>query len=817
MYNSAIPSQFWRTSIAMAVMAISFCQVTDSYAQNQLEEVIVTAQKRDQSANDVGITINTFTGAQIRDRGIATAEGIGQITPGLTVNETAATGVPLYTIRGVGFQDYSTGSTSTVGLYFDEVAMPYTVMTRGLVFDLARVEVLKGPQGDLFGANTTAGSINFISNKPTRELEAGIIASYGRYETLDVEGYVSGGNDFVQGRLAIKTVQSGKGWQENVTSNEKLGEQDATALRGIANFDFTENLRLMLIGQYTKDKSDNRANTAYNGTLVGLGEFADPYQPLNEYLLPNGSHFGQTPPWYSTNDNTKAGWTDSYTSPITGITWDLTPRRDNELKGVSARLDWDINDITLTSITGYNDFQREESNDWDGGSYIDSSSINTTDLWVFSQELRLSGQFREDVTWISGLYYTQDKMKENYHYFLADSVFGLGSIPWGVEQFAATPNLELDTRYEQETKSAAIYGHVEWQFTQAWRLTVGGRYTDEERKWTGCTFSADDGSLANFLNASFGATLGPGDCGTIDDQPDSPTYIFDVIGTAAINDAFHKYSDTIDTKKWMGKVGLDYTWNEDILIYGSISQGFKSGGFNGANSNTTQQLLPYTEEELTAYEIGSKARLLDGAMQLNLSVFYYDYKDKQEKDASVTFVGNINGLTNIPKSEIYGAELDMQWLPADGLTVNAGVAWLDTEIVKWNAVDREASVWPNTVYYDASGAELAQSPTWSYNGLVKYEWSLSQNLRMDIAGDISYTDETTGGVSPEEATEDYTILGARLGIGAADGSWRAMLWVRNLTDEDYYPSAYRGGQGPYVRVQGMPRTYGLTLSYYFGQ
>jgi iron complex outermembrane receptor protein len=267
----------------------------------------------------------------------------------------------------------------------------------------------------------------------------------------------------------------------------------------------------------------------------------------------------------------------------------------------------------------------------------------------------------------------------------------------------------------------------------------------------------------------------------------------------------------------MGKIGLDYILSDDILIYGTLSRGFKSGGFNGANSNTTQQLVPYDEEELTSFEVGTKATLLDGTMQFNAAAFYYDYDDKQEQDASVTFVGNISGLTNVPESEIYGAEFDMHWLPTDGLTFNLGVAWLDTEITKWDAVARDASAWPNTVTRDVSGAELSQSPEWQYTGLVKYEWSLGNDMMMEVAGDLAFTDETTGGINPEEATEDYTIIGARVAISAANGKWRAMAWGRNLADEDYYPSAYVGGNGPFVRSQGMPRTYGVTLSYYFGQ
>ncbi len=800
---------FRRTAIAIALAATGFSQAALSAT---LEEVVVTAQKRSQSANDVGITINAFTGEQLRDFGVLTAEDIAMLTPGLTVNETAATGVPLYTIRGVGFQDYSTAASSTVGLYFDEVSMPYAVMTRGLVFDTERIEVLKGPQGDLYGRNTTAGQINFVSNKPTDEFGAGLIGSYGNYSAWEVEGFVSGGiTDSVQGRLAFKTTQSGDGWQESTTRSDELGEKDATAFRGILNIDFSDDVNLLLIGHYIKDESENRANTSYNGTEVGQGEFNNPYTPLEEYFF-----VGEQAPWYSTGDNEAADWTNNYTSPITGRSFDLRPQRDNELTGFSARLDWAIGDMTLTSITGYNEFEREEANDWDGGFFNDSSNINTTDLDVFSQELRLSGA-TDDVNWVGGLYYSKDEMDEYYHYFMSDSVFGVGSIPWGVDLFAGTPIRELDTIYEQETDSIAIFGHVEWQFSEAWRLTLGARYTEEERDWAGCTFVADDGSLAGFLNAQFGATLGPGDCGTIDDDPDSPTYIFSVIGTPAVNDAFHVYDDTIDTDKWMGKIGLDFLASDDILMYGMISRGFKSGGFNGANSNTTQQLEPYSEEELTSYEIGTKATLLDGSMQLNAAAFFYDYEDKQEQDAAVTFVGNISGLTNVPESEIYGAELDLNWLPTDRLQVTLGVAWLDTEIKKWDAVDRDASAWPETVTRDVSGNELSQSPEWSVTGLAKYEWPIGNNLVMELAADFSFTDETTGGINIEEATDDYTIWNARIGIGSSDGNWRALAWSRNITDEDYFPSAYVGGNGPFVRTYGMPRTYGVTLSYYFGE
>lgn len=812
-------TKFKQTAISLSVTAAIGIASGNTTATTILEETVVTAQKREQGANDIGITMNAFSGDLIRDLGVATAEDIAQYTPGLTVNETAATGVPLYTIRGVGFQDYSTGASSTVGLYFDEVAIPYTVMSRGTVFDVARVEVLKGPQGDLYGRNTTAGQINFISNKPTDEFEAGVTVGYSRFSVFDLEGYISGplGNA-VNARLAFKTEQSSEGWQESLTRDDELGEKDVTAIRALFDFALGENADLLLNVHYVDDQSENKANTAYNGDLAGLGEFNNPYTPLDDYITPPGANFGQTPPWYSTNDNRDADWTNSYTS-LTGEVFDLRPQRDNQLAGFSAKLNWELGSVTLTSITGYDKFERVESNDWDGGFFNDSSNINTSDVDVFSQELRLSGG-NDNLQWITGLYYSKDNVDEYYHYFMSDSVFGLGSIPFGVDLFASTPIRELDTKYEQETESYAIFGHVEWQFTEALRMTAGLRYTEETRDWTGCTFVAADGSLAGFLNAQFGATLGPGDCGTIDDDPTSPTFVLALAGTPDANNAFPVFTDSIDTNKWMGKLGLDYAISSDVLTYLTYSTGFKSGGFNGANSNTSQQLEPYKEEELKAFEIGIKATLLDGSMQLNAAVFNYDYQDKQEQDFAVTFVGNISGLGNVPESEINGAEIDLQWAPLDGLLLNVGIAYLDSEIKEWDAVSNESSydfdnLQPNTIRFDASGLELAQSPELSYNAMASYQWAIGNNLSLEVGADISFQDDTTGGPQPADATEDFTIYNARVALGHADGTWRAMLWGRNLGDEYYYPAAYVGGNGPYVRSVGMPRTYGVTFSYNF--
>jgi len=301
MQSTQTTSAHLRSKLAIAVLAATAALPSGAM---QLEEVVVTAQKREQSANDIGIAINTFTGDQIRELGILSADEIAMYTPGVTVNETAATGVPLYTIRGVGFQDYSTAASSTVGLYFDDVAMPYTVMTRGLLFDTNRVEILKGPQGDLYGRNTTAGQINFISNAPTDEFEAGITGSYGSYSAFNAEGYVSGPlSDSTRGRLAMRYVKSNEGWQENTVGDDDLGRDDVMAIRATIESDLSDSLRVKFIASYVDDQSENTANTAYDGSLIGLNSFIAPYLPLNQYIIPGGANFGETPPWYSVNDS----------------------------------------------------------------------------------------------------------------------------------------------------------------------------------------------------------------------------------------------------------------------------------------------------------------------------------------------------------------------------------------------------------------------------------------------------------------------------------------------------------------------------------
>ena len=773
-------------AMAPLVIAVNAAISTAAHAQSVLEEVVVTAQKREQGINDVGITVNAFNGSQLADFGVKSAEDLEQLVPGLTVTNSQPNGVPVYTIRGVGFNDFTTSASSTVGLYFDGASIPYSIMSRGALFDIARVEVLKGPQGDLYGRNTTAGAINFISNTPTDALEAGIRLDYDNYETLDLEGYISGPlGDSVKGRLAVKSVNSGEGWQESIATGEELGERDELGLRGILDFAINDAIDLRLNMRYFASESDNVAITPTAVTDFNTGA-----------LVP-----------VSGLDQEDAEWTPSH-----------KPQDDSEQLSFVATLNWDFGALALTSITSYDKFERDDAlYDTSGITLRDADITNNTDIDVFSQELRLESSGDGDLYWTAGVFYSEDEVDESYEMNFIDTV-----------------GLHLINLYEQDSDTVAIFGHTEWTMSEQFKLTLGARYTEDNRDWTGCTYDVGDGSIAGFYNffvtpvflepqgftPSF---LQPGDCAIFNDREGTPGY-----------GDFGIFSDSVETEETIGKITLDYTPSDDLLIFATISSGFKSGGFNGAAAQFHSQLVPYDEETLLSYEIGLKSTLDDGAMQINGAVFFYDYEDKQELTNFITPIGDIVGITNVPESEVLGAELELVWAVTERFQLNAHVAWLDTEITDFTDTCPAGlfgppppgslpegcpapSTFDNVLFFDASGAELDNSPEWQATATAAYTMPLSDTLSMTIAGDVSYKDDNEGSRAAADDTSlfyisDYTLFNARLVFAAADGKWNATLWGRNLSDEEYWHSANQSNT-TFGRTNGMPRTYGVTFAY----
>jgi len=759
------------TASAAALLIIA-AAASPAVSAQELEEIVVTAQKRAQGINDIGITVNAFEEAQLDNFGVQTSSDLEKLVPGLTITNAQPSGVPTFTIRGVGFQSFSAGASSTVGLYIDETNIPYSVLFGGSMFDIERVEVLKGPQGDLYGRNSTAGQINFVSRKPTKEFEGGVALGYGRFDVVDFESFVSGSlSETAQGRVALKYVRSSEGWQRSLTRpGDTLGELDELNVRALLNVELSDSAELLLNIHHNRNNSENMAATALTDNTGGL--------------------LGPLP--LSTGDSRAADWTPTH-----------RPQNDNKATGVSAKLTWNLSDgLALTSISAYDDFRRNDLYGTSGLPVADADSTNQTEISVFSQELRLEKSDLPGWYLLGGLFYSDDSIDEDY---LLINGGGFLGVALGLNG--------LSTRWKQDTDSTSLFGRAEWQFADKLKLTMGARYTQENRDWSGCTYDSGDGTLAGlwnniltpFLLVPFGApnpgTLRPRGCGVYDDIRTSPTF-----GTFAI------FSDEIETRKAMGKLTLEYAPTEDVLVYGTLATGFKSGGFNGAAVQTHQGLLPYRPEDLTSFELGVKATLLDRRLQLNAAAFAYRYKDKQEGTIAVTPVGNIVvAVTNVPRSEIRGAEIESRWQLAEGLIWDLGVAYLDTEITEYQQIDPVASVWPNVVTFDASGNALDNSPEWQANSALTYTHSLSESLKLTLAGVLSYKGDS---ITVNQNIEGYTLVNARVGLSAADDRWSVFAWGRNITDEYYYHSESTSNCC-IVRLNGQPATWGITASYRF--
>ena len=800
-----------------------------------LEEIVVTAQKREQSADDVGMAITAIGGDALDLLGITDTADLSRIVPGFTFADSGLS-VPIYTIRGVGYSDSAVQAQATVGVYNDQISLPYPIMTSGLQMDVERVEVLKGPQGTLYGRNSTGGAVNFIANRPTDEFEASARADYGTFETLDLTGVVSGAlTEGLRARLAFRTVQSGEGWQESVSRDEQLGEQDKAALRLLVDYDVSDTVELQFAYNYWQDKSDTQAPQLFR---------SDPQRPDRTTILalidaspfPRESVFGQ-------DDIEAADWT-------TGNSRIEQPRADMENQTFSLTVNWDINDsLTLTSLSSFSEFENNSSYDYSGwaGIPLDTEAngitardtispvirglydqfetlgavgfTNQAEIEAFSQELRLSGT-TDSLTWIAGVFYSSDEVESNTPQLPSFNtgtntahLFGAGL------QSALNPT-------EQDAETWAIFAHTEWVLSEQLNLTVGLRYTEDKKDYAGCTADGD-GEFADFYNTLFQAPIFPeaGTCVMFD---------FDNVPQSV------PYEDELNEDSVSGRLALDYRLNDDTLLYASYSRGFKSGSFPTLTANLWESLRPVVQEQVDAYEVGVKAEFQEGTLQVNSSIYYYDYTDKQLLSKVVTIFGPGNRLANVPTSTVQGFEFDVSWFPTDNLYVSFGGNYTDTEVedfVGYTQVGVEG---------DFSGSAFPFTPEYQLFALVNYDFSISDGLNGFVNFDVSHTDEFTSDYEVAEVLDSgangplypgilatwgatlgasfdvpdvfvqpsATILGARVGVASADGSWSVALWGRNLTDE-YSVSRSAKTSDAILAWTGMPRTVGVSLDYKF--
>ena len=437
------------------------------------QEIVVTAQHRVQSEQDVPIAISVLNGAELTRRGVGTINQLEYQTPSLEVTPAFGSGQPQFRLRGVGFEDYASNNSPTVGIYVDDVAYPVPIMTQGVLFDVARVEVLRGPQGTLYGRNTTGGAINFVTNKPTDRFSAGIDAEYGRFGLGRAEGYVSGPlTDTLKFRLSGVTEQGG-GFQHDRATGAALGDADRLFGRALLEWQPAPGADITLDVHGGRDKSEN----------TGLYLFRD--FPTQDYGV--GAP-GPVIPADLNHRDTGWGFDPAFASAA-GFPADAKPQRNNESWGTSLNAGVDLGGaLRLTSITAYNHLLRRELDDWDASASRESDTFWHSRVSVFSQEIRLAPLHPDRLTWVAGAYGSWQKLDEQ---FRTDFSQSLGFI--------------TDTHYTQRAGSISGFGQVEYKLTDRWTLIGGLRYEHERR--TLRDFATDISGVPTFGDGDRNQTL----------------------------------------------------------------------------------------------------------------------------------------------------------------------------------------------------------------------------------------------------------------------------------------------------------------------
>ena len=552
-------------NVLFASVAGALLSLTSLPALAVLEEVIVTAQKREENMQTVAVAVSAFSADTLRNTGMLNVDDLTRLTPGFTItNYNPVTPQPY--IRGIGSNPSDAGSDSSVGVFVDEVYAGRAGGYSADMLDIERVEVLRGPQGTLYGRNVPGGAINIISKRPTEELEGFLEVTGGEYDLWGAKAAISGPlSDTVLGRLAISTRQR-DGHTENIITGNDLRDEDNSTFRGRLDFLPSDTVSVQLIAEYSEDD------------LLGPGARNHEGQNANLFLISLGLGFltPLDPPTSS----------DPYKVELVN---DGFAKR--EMGGLSLKVDWEFDSFTLTSVTGYRENDYEFSDDILGISVPLVINRAEESSEQFSQEIRLSGS-TDKVQWTTGLYYLRedvDRLEFNDLSAL-DPVFGLD-----------LAGLTAAVGYDQknETTSYAAFAQFTYSLTDALNITLGGRLSQDEK---------------DFSLTTTGFEIGFGQL-----TPDPETGITGPFSA----------SDDESWSDFTPKVSLEYTSSDELFLYATYAKGFKSGGYNGLATDSGAATTPFDQEEVDSYEVGLKADFFENLMRLNVAAYYMDYVDLQ--------------------------------------------------------------------------------------------------------------------------------------------------------------------------------------------
>ncbi len=752
-------------------------------AASVLEEVVVTARRYAESLQDVPVSVSVMDSEYLDAQNIDQLKDIIDKSPGTSFTRFNKL-QNAYSMRGLSSQTEGAAGDASVITVVDNVVISKDYMKGAEFFDVERVEVLRGPQGTSFGRNTTGGLVHLISKRPTQDFQASIRGGIGSHGHWEMDGVLNSTiSDNAAARLAIH-YNTHDGYTKDVVRNIDLAGEENISIRGSLLLNPSDNVEIYLKAEYSQDDDDTVVRQPRNCT--------DPQEEFTNFVDPCDE-------WES-GISAFAGSDD-----LTGTVFNPGEEFfiERESLNITAEIVWDINDsLTLTSVTGYIDGTGDYNMDAAGTPRDLQFSIVRNDSNQFSQELRISNR-GEDAgpRWLAGLYYLTDDhdREDGRRWFQEDfSVYGPGP------PFSPTTVKAVST---SETESLGLFGEVNFDISDRLIATIGLRFSSDEKDFvishSGTGF---DGPVSNFL----------ADVPSNWPDPSDPTTSCAAQAASPESRCSIGFSDAVASGDWdhvSYKASLAYAVNDDMMVYGTVSEAYKTGGFNGEPQTAEDAVIPYNEETAANFEVGLKSQWND-RLRLNVSAFYVEYDDQQVsvfRTAPSGFVTQV--VDNAAESKVLGIEIDYTWQVNDYFRLSGTFASLDAELK--NTVLQVGPAPGDTA--DLSGNRPNNVPEWTATVVGEVEFPLDGgsrvSLRADWRGRSSIFNDLTNTPRFERPATD--IIGARASWTSADGRWEVTAYGKNLTEEadvlNIGPAPPFLGDNPVGF--GPPLTYGGTVTY----
>lgn len=724
--------------------------LSDAHAQNAdglvLEEIIVTAQKRQETLQDVPISVAVIGANELNDAGLDKIEDIQAYVPNLQMTESGIS-TQMY-VRGIGTGN-NQGFEQSVGQYVDGVYYGRQQLIRAPFFDLERVEVLRGPQGVLFGKNTIAGALNMTTARPTDEFSGLVSVEGGDFGILDGQLAVSGPfSDTVRGRLAVRYYEE-DGYFKNVFRGRDETQREDVGIRGTLEWDATDDLILSLKIESNQFDAVGRSISILQDD-VSIAPF--PTAGLNfDQIFTN-----------------VLGQPDRVGDPVIDYNRraDAAEFSNNDLTNITFTADygWGENDLTL--VTGFVEYDILETCDCD---FIAGSIFGTLaneEYEQFSQEIRLASPTGDNVEWIVGAFYqTGDLDYQDNIIIPPDTV--LQFLAGGA--LAPVTDTSVHRDYFADSDLWAAFGQFTWNVSDTFRLSLGGRYTQEDK------------SASRELNVWDNATQ------TVSVNPVAPLVFAGAFAIQTEQTTGHSLVGSVDESIFTPSGSFQWDLSPETMIYGSISTGFKAGGFDARANNIGS--WEFQEEEALAYELGLKSSFWDGRAEINVAAYFTDYDDLQIAQFDGVLGFNVG---NAAKTEVSGLEIDGRVLLTDGLTLRYGFGFLDHEFKDFqngNCYNRQT---PDGVIgpqgnqlCDYTGFAGQYTPEFTSSLVFDYERPIGQGdtvFTFLLAHNYTSEQNVHVNLDPLYEIDGYSLVDARVGIRT--DRWSVALLGKNLLDED---------------------------------